>query len=111
MPYQSAFSSGLTPDPLFTVSEWADQHRFLSQRASAEPGPWRTSRTPYLKEIMDRLSATDPTQSVTLIKGAQVGGTEAGNNWLGYIIDFAPGPCLAVQPTVERRRGRRRGSG
>lgn len=50
---------------------------------------------------MDCLSATSPIQSVTFIKGAQVGGTEAGNNWIGYIIDHAPGPCLAVQPTVE----------
>ena len=33
--------------------------------------------------------------------GAQVGKTEAGNNWLGYIIDNCPGPTLAVQPTVE----------
>ena len=30
-------------------SEWADQHRMLSSKASAEPGRWRTSRTPYLK--------------------------------------------------------------
>lgn len=35
------------------------------------------------------------------MKGAQVGGTEAGNNWLGYLIHHAPGPALAVRPTVE----------
>ena len=35
------------------------------------------------------------------MKGAQVGGTEAGNNWLGFLIHHAPGPVLAVQPTVE----------
>lgn len=35
------------------------------------------------------------------MKGAQIGGTEAGNNWVGYIIDQAPGPMLVVQPTVE----------
>jgi phage terminase large subunit GpA-like protein len=35
------------------------------------------------------------------MKGAQIGGTEAGNNWVGYIIDQAPGPLLVVQPTVE----------
>jgi phage terminase large subunit GpA-like protein len=32
---------------------------------------------------------------------AQTGKTEAGSNWLGYVIDHAPGPLLAVQPTVE----------
>lgn len=35
------------------------------------------------------------------MKGAQIGGTEAGNNWIGYIIDRAPGAMLVVQPTVE----------
>lgn len=99
--YREGFRDGLKPDPILTVSEWADQYRMLSQRASAEPGHWRTERTPYLKEIMDSLSATSPIQSVTLIKGAQLGGTEAGSNWIGYIIDHAPGPVLAVQPTVE----------
>lgn len=91
----------MKPDPLLTVSEWADKYRMLSQRASAEPGQWRTSRTPYLQDIMDCLSATDPTQTVIFCSGAQTGKTEAGNNWLGYVIDHAPGPIMAVQPTVE----------
>lgn len=50
---------------------------------------------------MDCLSSTDPTQIVTLAKGAQLGGSELANCWLGYIIDHAPGPAMAVMPTVE----------
>lgn len=96
-----AASEAIRPDPILTVSEWADRHRFLSQRASAEPGAWRTDRTPYLREIMDCLSATSPVEKVVFMKGAQVGGTEAGNNWLGYVIDNCPGAMLMVQPTVE----------
>jgi phage terminase large subunit GpA-like protein len=46
---ERAWREGLTPDPLLTVSEWSDRHRMLSSKASAEPGRWRTSRTPYLK--------------------------------------------------------------
>lgn len=84
-----------------TVSEWSDSHRMLSGRASSEPGPWRTNRTPYLRGIMDALSISDPVQRVVFMKGAQLGATEAGSNWMGYIIDHAPGPLLAVQPTVE----------
>ena len=30
-----------------------------------------------------------------------MGFTEGGNNWIGYVIHHAPGPMLAVQPTVE----------
>jgi phage terminase large subunit GpA-like protein len=33
-----AWSRGIRPDPNLTVSEWADRHRWLSSRASAEPG-------------------------------------------------------------------------
>src|SRR5690606_28134342 len=92
---------GLKPDSLLSVSEWADRHRILSQKAASEPGPWRTTRTPYLREIMDCLSASSPVQRVVFMKGAQIGGTECGNNWIGYVIHQAPGPMLAVQPTVE----------
>jgi phage terminase large subunit GpA-like protein len=35
------------------------------------------------------------------MKGAQVGATEMGLNWLGYIIDNVPGPTLVVAPTVD----------
>jgi phage terminase large subunit GpA-like protein len=99
--YSQAAATGARPDPLLTVSEWADSYRTLSQRASAEPGPWRTDRTPYLREIMDCLSPSSPVEMVVLMKGAQVGGTECGNNWIGYVVHQAPGPMLSVQPTVE----------
>lgn len=95
------FRSALKPDPILTVSEWADEHRMLSKKSSSEAGRWRTERTPYLKEIMDALSVMSPVRKVVLMKGAQVGGTECGNNWLGYIIDHAPGPVMFVLPRIE----------
>lgn len=96
-----SWRDGLTPDPLLTVSEWADKHRFLSPRASAEPGRYRTDRTPYMRAIMDALSPSHPARRIVFMKAAQVGATEAGNNWIGYVIHHAPGPMLSVQPTVE----------
>lgn len=99
--WRDGWFAGLAPEPSLTVSEWADEYRQLSSKASAEPGPWRTSRTPYLREPMDALSSTHPAQRVVLMFGAQLGKTEAGSNWLGYIIHHAPGPLLAVQPTLE----------
>lgn len=100
--YNRSFSGGLRPDAITTtVSEWADQKRMLSSKASAEPGRWRTSRTPYLREIMDALSPQSPVKEVVFMKGAQVGGTECGINWMGYSMDVAPAPFLSVQPTVD----------
>ena len=55
-----AWREGLTPDPLLSVSEWSDRHRMLSSKASAEPGRWRTSRTPYLKD------RSEPAEVVTV---------------------------------------------
>ena len=83
----AAFRAGLQPDPPITVSEWSDRHRVLESSTSAEPGPWRTSRAPYLREIMDRMSTSDPCRRVTFVKCSQVGGSEAGNNAIGYYID------------------------
>ncbi len=98
---ERAWREGLTPDPSLSVSEWADRHRMLSSKASAEPGRWRTSRTPYLQAIMDCLSPTSPIERVVFMKAAQLGATEMGSNWIGYVIHHAPGPMMAVWPTVE----------
>ena len=93
------FLDGLKPDKKMTVSEWADENRYLSQEASSEYGKWRTSRTPYLKDIMDCLSSGTSYQKIIVQKGAQLGFTEMGNNWIGYIIDNSPAPTLMIQPT------------
>lgn len=98
---RGAWLAGLAPDPDLTVSQWADRHRILSSRAAAEAGPYRTARTPYMREIMDQLSPGSSARRIVFCKASQVGATEAGNNWLGYGIHQAPGPILAVQPTVD----------
>ena len=95
----AGFLAGLAPEPLTTVSDWADTHRRLSPKAAAEPGPWRTDRAPYLRAIMDALSTNNSIEDVVVMKGAQLGLTEAGNNWVGYIIHNAPAPTLMVMPT------------
>ncbi len=91
-PYLSGFQWGLKPDTCMTVSEWADEHRILPMKSAKEAGRWRTARTPYLKEIMDCLSPSSPVERVVFMKGAQVGGTECGNNWQGYVIHHTPEP-------------------
>jgi phage terminase large subunit GpA-like protein len=95
-----SFVSGLESPEEISVSEWADRHRVLSKSTSAEPTRWSTTRTPYLREIMNVLSASDPTQQVVFMKPTQIGGTEAGNNWIGTIIDQAGGPTMIVLPTT-----------
>lgn len=81
-----------------TVSEWADKNRVLVSESSAEPGPWRTDRAPYLREIMDAF--TQPgIYEIDIMASAQTGKTETQLNMMGRAIDIDPGPMLYVQPT------------
>ena len=99
--FNNAYSEGLELDPDLSVSVWSDNFRILPAKGAAEPGRWRTSRTPYLKEILDCLSPSSPVEKVVFMKGSQLGGTEAANCWVSYIIAQAPGPLMVVLPTVE----------
>lgn len=95
------FYQGLRPIPRITVSEWADGYRYLSPISSAESGRYRTSRTPYLRDIMDCLSVHDPHKRIVFVKAAQIGGTEGASNFVGYSMHIAPAPTMFVQPTDE----------
>ena len=79
------------PPPKLTVSEWADRHRVLSPESSAEPGPWRTSRAPYLREVMDCLSASSAIERVICMWSSQVAKTETLNNACGYATSYGKG--------------------
>lgn len=88
------------PPAKLTVSEWADQKRRLSPETAAEAGPWRTARTPYLKEPMDAFN--DPkVNRIVMVAASQVGKSELELNIIGYIIDQDPGSILYVQPTLD----------
>lgn len=94
-----SWAPAATPPPLLTVSEWADAERRLPQSSGAQGSRWRTSATPYLRGIMD--AAKDPTiRKIACRKCAQVGGSEAITNILGYFIAHEPCPILLVQPTI-----------
>lgn len=91
--------AGFKPPEKLTVSEWADKKRRLSAESSAEVGQWRTSRTPYMKEVLD--SFNDPkVKHIVVVASSQVGKSETINNMIGYIIDQDPGSILFIQPTT-----------
>jgi phage terminase large subunit GpA-like protein len=94
-------NAGARPDAVLSVSEWADAHRVLVSSGSAEPGRWRTDRTPYLRAIMDALTAGSAYHTVVLCKASQIGASEMAVNFLGYIADITPGPALYLMPTLD----------
>jgi len=98
--WEEGFLNGLRPQEVLTVDEWSNKYRVLSSRGASEPGRFKCSRTPYIVEPLKELSADSPTQRVVLMFAAQLGKTEAMNNWIGYCIDYAPGPMLIIQPSL-----------
>ncbi|MEX3625782.1 phage terminase large subunit family protein, partial [Viridibacillus arvi] len=90
----------LAPPPELTISEWADENRFLSAESSAERGKWNTDRAPYQRGIMDAI--TDPkVEEVVVMASAQVGKSEIINNTIGYYVAHDPWPIMLVQPTLD----------
>ena len=107
----------LQPPPHQYAWEWADEHRVLTKVSSGDAGPWRTTRTPYVKEPTEMLSryvrvpdSTCPlgyrlelnrTRVVVIMKGSQMAGTEILLNWQGSNIAQNPGPAMLMFPTVD----------
>ena len=89
----------LKPPPNISLSEWADKYRYLSAKSSAEPGRWNTSRTPYLREVMDAITDIQ-TEKVVFMSCAQVGKTDGLIlNTIGYYIHYDPASIIVMQPT------------
>lgn len=91
------------PPEDLTVTEWAEKYRRLSPESSAEAGPWRTSRTPYLKEPMEAFN--DPRISnIVMVAASQVGKSEFLLNCIAYAIDQDPASTMLILPTLEDAR-------
>lgn len=95
----NSLSAGIRPDPVMSYTEWADTYFHLPRESSAEYGRYRSSRTPFVREILDELSPESPTQVVVVVKPTQCAGTTIGLIFLAGMIDMHPGPAMMVLPT------------
>src|SRR5690606_19122428 len=87
----------LKPPPIRTPDQWADEKRILPP-GSAEPGPFRSSRTPYMIPIVR--ACVDPMyRRVIVVTGSQMGKTDNLLNVMGQKLDDDPAPMLYVGPT------------
>ena len=96
--YQYDAMQLMNPPEQITVSEWAEKYRMLDSKTSAIPGPWSNDITPYLVGVMDEFNNYE-TQKIIFVKPTQVGGTEALQNMIGYIVMQDPAPTMIVYPT------------
>ena len=78
-------------------SAWADENRLLPL-GSAEPGLWRSRRTPYFIPITHACS--DPQyRRVIVVTASQMGKTAGLLNVIGQRLDEDPAPMIYVGPT------------
>lgn len=90
------------PPPRLNLSQWADEHFYLSAESSAEAGRWKT--LPYQVGIMNAI--TDPAvEKISFMKSARVGATKMMNAAIGYYIHQDPCPIMIVQPTLDDAKG------
>ncbi len=97
----TAAARGIAPETERSVAEWADAERILGPEEGPQPGPWRTSRVPYMREIMDSLSLAHPSRRVTLMASAQIGKTAILLNLGGQCIAETPTTILWVMPSLD----------
>ncbi|MGH8435868.1 MAG: phage terminase large subunit family protein [Pseudomonas sp.] len=99
--YRAAYMRGLQPDPELWIDEWADQYmRIPRESGAAEPGPYRTDRTPYAREPMRCLSPAHPCRRVVTMVASQLMKTQIALNWIGGCIHMAPSNILMLLPTL-----------
>ena len=96
--YQYEALQLLSPPEQLTVSEWAEEYRILDAKSAAMPGPWSNDVTPYLVGVMDEFNNYE-TEKIVFVKPTQIGGTEALQNMIGYIVAQDPAPTMIVYPT------------
>ncbi len=99
--YREAYCRGLTPDPDLWVDEWSDEYmRIPRDTGAAEPGKYRTARTPYAREPMRCLSPAHPCKRVVTKVASQLMKTQIALNWIGALIHMAPSNILTLLPSL-----------
>lgn len=99
--YREAYFRGLRPDPSLWVDQWADEYmRIPRDTGAAEPGKYRTSRTPYAREPMRCLSPAHPCKRVVTMVASQLMKTQIALNWIGGLIHMVPSNILTLLPSL-----------
>lgn len=82
------------PPARLSISEWAARYRILG-RHSAIRGPYQLAMVPFFVPIMD-VCLDAGVDEIVCCKAAQLGGTDAFLNVLGYFSDQDPSSLMVV---------------
>jgi len=82
------------PPARMKISEWAAKYRVLSEH-SAIKGPYQLAMVPFLVPMMNACADWD-TDEIVFCKPAQIGGTDAILNIVGFYSDQDPSPIMVI---------------
>ncbi|MET4817599.1 terminase gpA endonuclease subunit [Endozoicomonas lisbonensis] len=96
---KSGLAGLFKPEPM-KLSEWAEEHYYLSPESSSEVGTWET--IPYQKAIMNCIS-NDDVRKITWMKSARTGYTKVIVAAMGYFAEHKKRNQVIYQPTDDDR--------
>lgn len=86
------------------VWQWADADNvFLDEKATATPGYYRSSKTPYVREFNETTTSPEWDED-HVMKSSRVGITEAALNDVRYNCDNNPGQALIALDSTEEAK-------
>ncbi len=103
--YRKEYVGGVLPLDVVGVADWAERYRRLPPDAAESGGQLiDLLRTPYVREIADCLNPDSLIQRVRVMKGAQLGLSTLGENFVGHTIHMNPGKIMYIMPTIDAAR-------
>ncbi|MBN1663493.1 MAG: phage terminase large subunit family protein [Deltaproteobacteria bacterium] len=94
MSFAVAEKQAFRPPEDISVSEWAEKRRVLARHAAIK-GPYSLDFVPFFRPIMDLCNSWDVNE-IVVQKPAQIGGTDAFSNVIGYYFDQEPSSMMMV---------------
>lgn len=95
-------AEAMSPSERLTPSEWCPKERRLKAGTTEDPGPMKP--WPWQAEFMDAPVDYPEKQGAVMIKGTQLGISEAAISVVGWWADQRPSPILYLMPTDEKAR-------
>ncbi len=90
------------PDDI-SIPDWVERNVRLSEKTSAEPGPLRISRTPYIRGPLEALQDVF-IEEIVLVWGRQLAKSTTEYSFMCYVIAQDPGPATFILPTQDKAR-------
>lgn len=81
-----------TPKKKKNITDWLESPGLMLPTNTAEPGKLDIKRTPYMKDILEKMSPNNPAKEIILVFGSQMGKTTIENAIMCYYMEEDPSP-------------------